>query len=76
MMADVNSLVALGIPSNVAAEMAGGDPDKDVLMAYGVPARLAQEIDDTPSAGSTVGKLMALGLSGLQAQEVYDVLNP
>lgn len=75
-MADVNSLIALGMPWAVAKHVVTLTPDADVLMAYGVPRLQAVEIAATPAAGSTVKRLMATGIPALLAQETYAVLNP
>lgn len=71
-MADVNSLISVGLPWAVAQEITEASPDKDVLIAYGVAPELATEI---ASGSATVNSLMALGMPALVAEEVFAELN-
>jgi len=68
-MADVNSLVALGMPANVAAAVVAND-GADVLLALGVPIGLA----DVIVADGSVERLMAMGMPADLAVDVNAVI--
>ncbi len=75
-MADADSMVRLGVPWAWANEIAEASPSAAVLVAAGCPVLLAATIAaNSGTAAIRLQKLMASGLSSLQAVEVDAELN-